>query len=266
MKKTVLATLSMAAALASAQTYLTPPQAGLMRDAANSLRPVYGIAGNFVVGDQVLGPVISAAYSGSYGLVKTSSAILVIDKTGSIVANTATADGPALFAFTLAGEPSLVYLPAAGTLLAWNAGAFGAVPFDPTTLAANAVLSIATPPGGDATIIVQRDDGLWDVQIDLATGAIDAQTAIPGIVAPVVMLATGELVYSETDGINGAAIVLRAPDGSERHISASLPASFEFEQMDLNWIQLRDLAAGQQFAIRITQNREQFYQLPEVGQ
>ena len=110
-------------------------------------------------------------------------------------------------------------------------------------------------------MIVQRDDGLWDVRLQLATGQIDAQTAITGVTAPVVMLASGELVYANADGI-----VVRHRGGSERHISSQLPASFALQQMGDGWIQLRDLTGGRQFAIRITRNRDQFYQLPESRQ
>jgi hypothetical protein len=59
---------------------------------------------------------------------------------------------------------------------------------------------------------------------------------------------------------------LRKPDGSERHIRTPLPAAFEFEQMGRDWIQVRDLAGGSQFAVRVTESREQSYQLPEVAQ
>jgi hypothetical protein len=45
--RAILATFLMAAGMAWAQTSLTPPQVGFMRDAADSLRPVYGIAGDF---------------------------------------------------------------------------------------------------------------------------------------------------------------------------------------------------------------------------
>ena len=110
-------------------------------------------------------------------------------------------------------------------------------------------------------MIVQRDDELWDVRVQLATGEIDAQTALLGVSAPVLMLSTGELVYSDANGI-----VLRKTDSSERHISAQLPASFALQQMGEGWIQLQDLAGGRQFAIRIAQNREQSYQLPGVDQ
>lgn len=232
-----------------------------MRDATDSLRPVYGIAGNFLLGDAVAIGVISAAHSGSSGWLKTSSTIAVFDKTGSIVASADAPDGPALFAFARTGESALAYITAANALLVWNAGALNAVSFDATALGASAVLSIASPDSDHAAMIVQRDDGLWDVRVQLATGEIDAQTALLGIAAPVLMLSTGEVVYSDSDGI-----VLRKTDGSERHISAQLPASFAFQQMGEGWIQVQDLAGGRQFAIRIAQNREQSYQLPEVDQ
>ena len=260
MTRAILATFSIVAGVVCAQT-LSPPQVGFLQDTTNSFRPAYGIAGNFLLGDPVSGGVVSAAYSGSYGLIKTGSAVIVTDRAGSILASNSQPDGPALFAFTGAGEPALIFIPAANTLLAWDGAAFNPVRFDPTTLSANAILSIAAPHPGQAAIIVQRDDGLCDVRIDLATGDLVAQTAIPGVTAPALMLANGDLVYADGNGI-----VLRKRDGSEHHITAQLPASFALQQMGDGWIQLRDLGSSRQFAIRITQNHEQYYQLPERGQ
>jgi len=254
--RAILATLSLMAGVAYAQT-LSPPQVGFLQDAANSFRPVYGIAGNFLPGDPVAGGVVSAAYSGSYGLIKTSSAVIVTDRAGLLAASNSQPDGPALFAFRRSGEPALAYMPAANALLAWDGATFHPVPFD-LTIAASAILSIAAPNPSQATIIVQRDDGLCDVRIDLATGDLVAQTALPGVAAPALMLANGDLVYADGNGI-----MLRKRDGSEQHISAQLPASFALQQMGDGWIQLRDLGSSRQFAIRVTQNREQYYQLPE---
>jgi len=259
--KALLATLSFVAGAAWAQTGLTPPRVGFMQDAANSFRPVDGIAGNFLPGDPVALGVVSAAYSGAYGLFKTSSAVVVTDRVGSIVATNSQPDGPALFAFTRAGEPALIFVPAANLLLAWDGTTFNPVSFDPTTLSASAILSIAAPRPGQAAMIVQRDDGLCDLRVDLATGDIKAQTAIPGVTAPALMLANGDLVYADGHGI-----VLRKPDGPEQHIIAQLPVSFALQQMGEGWIQLRDLGSGRQFAIRVIQNREQYYQLPESRQ
>jgi hypothetical protein len=260
MIRTILAVLSMTVA-AWGQTALTAPQAGLIRDTAHSLRPVYGIAGNFLLGDPVATGVVSATYSGLYGLIKTDSTVAVIDRAGSIAASIAAPEGTALFAFARIGDSALAYLSASDKLLVWDGRAFETVPFSPTMLAGSAVVAIAAPDSEHAALIVQRDDGLWDVRMQLATGEVDAQTAIENVAAPVLMLATGELIYSDGNGL-----VIRRPDGSERHVDAQLPTSFEFQQMGQDWIQLRDLAGGRHFAIRITPNREQSYQLPEVDQ
>ena len=261
MKRAMLAVLSIAAGAAWAQTTLTPPLVGFMRDALDSVHPVYGLAGNFLVGDPVASGIVSAAFSGSYGLLKTANAVVVIDRTAAVVASSGASDGPALFALARTGEPALAYLPGPGALLAWKAGTFQAIAFDPVALAAKAVLSIAVPDSDHAALIVQRDDGLWDVRILLATGEIDSQTAISGVAAPAMMVATGELLYSDADGI-----VIRNADGSERHVAAQLPDSFTLEQMGDGWIQLQDPAGGQQFAVCIGLHREQIYQLPEVSQ
>ena len=261
MTRTILATLSIAAGVACAQTSLTSPQVGFMLDAANSVRPVYGLAGNFLVGDPVAVGVVSAEFSGSYGLLKTANAVVVKDRTGAVSANSDAPDGPALFAFARTGEPALAYLPRTGALLAWKDGTFQAIFFDPSALAANAVHSIAAPDSDHAALIVQRDDGLWDLRVLLATGEVDSQTAIGGVAPPALMLATGELVYTD-----GSGIVIRNAEGSERRVPAQLPVSFALAQMGDGWIQLQDLAGGEQFAVRIALNREQIYQLPEVGQ
>ena len=259
--KAIFATLSIAAGAAWAQTALTAPQAGFMQDASNSVRPVYGIAGSFLLGEPVCSGVLSAAFSGSFGLVKTASAVALLDSSGAIVTSIDAPDGPALFAFARSGAPALAYLTATNTLLSWSDGSFAAVPFDVTTLAAAPVVAVGAPDSDHAAMILQRDDGLWEIRVRLSTGEIDAQAAIPGVIAPVLMLAGGALVYADANGM-----VVRKRDGTERHIGVPMPASVALEPMGDGWIQLRDLASGQQFAIRMAENREQSYQLPEVDQ
>lgn len=249
------------AAAAWAQVSLAPPQVGFMQDGAGSLRPVYGMAGNFLVGDALAVNVISSASSGSFSLVKTASKLLAIDGQGNIVASVDAPDGAAVFAFSQRSELALAYVLDANTMAAWRAGAFETVPFDAASLPNSTVLSIAAPDSEHAALIVQSQDGLHDLRILLSTGQIDSQTALEGITAPVLMLATGELVSSDLNGI-----VIRRPDGSERRIAAQLPQNFAFEQLGDGWIELRDLTSALAFAVRISDGREQLYQLPEVDQ
>src|SRR5260221_14688765 len=59
---------------------IATPQIGFMQDGGNALRPVYGIAGNFVLGDSSAADVQAASFSGSFGMLKTASTLIVIDR------------------------------------------------------------------------------------------------------------------------------------------------------------------------------------------
>ncbi|MBZ5611946.1 MAG: hypothetical protein LAP38_27100 [Acidobacteriia bacterium] len=258
--KTVLLSLTLAA-IASTQPALSPPQVGFLQDSANSLRPVFGIAGNFLMGDSTASDVVAAAFSGSFGILKTDSALIVTDRQGQRIATQDAPAGQALFAFSREGSPALAYFPDSNLLLAWNGGSFQLTYFDWSAFPAAAVRAIASSDLSHASFIVQRDDGLWDLQVLLATGQLDSQAALPGVKAPVLMPATGELVYSDAQGI-----VVRRLDGSEVHVNAQLPASFSLRQMGDGWVEIQDLDGCAQFAARITAGQEGFYRLPEVEQ
>ena len=232
-----------------------------MQDGGNSFRPVYGIAGNFLVGDPAASSVVSAAFSGLFGMLKTDSTLVVTGTRGQAIASQDAPPGPALFAFSADGSPALAYFPGGDLLLAWNGGGFQLVLFDWSAFPGNAVQSIALPDPGHAAMIVKRDDGLWDVRILLATGEIDSQSALPGVSAPVLMLATGDLVYSDANGF-----VIRRLDGSEIHVDAQVPVNSSLQQMGDGWVQVWAPGGCPQLALRITLGREGVYALPEEGQ
>jgi hypothetical protein len=258
--KTILITLAFAAA-ACAQPALAPPQIGFLLDGAGSLRPLYGIAGNFVLGDSAADGVVSAAFSGTFAVLKTDSALIVTDPAGHALTTTGTPVGPAAFAFTKAGIPAFAYLPQSNLLLMWNATGFQTVVFDCGAFPAGAVQSISAPDPAHVAFFVQQSDGLWDVRVLLATGEVDSQTALPGVTAPALALASGDVLYGDANGI-----VLRGTAASETHLAATLPANFSLQQMGDGWVQIRDLEGGAQFAVRVTPGREGFYALPEVNQ
>jgi hypothetical protein len=237
-------------ASAMAQSGIRPPQLGFA-NADGTLRPVYGVAGNFILGPSVRGRVISEAFSGSLGLLKTETTLVAFGKQGQVLATMNTAAGPALFAFSPDGLAALAYVLSSKTLVEFNAGQLEAMPFhsEPDT-----VLAIALPDAFEASLIVQREDGIWEIRSS-------SQRALVNVTAPLLALPSGELVFSDAQGI-----VLRKPDNSEVHITARLPAKFSLQQMDGEWVQLRDLATARQFAIRVKTGREAFYQLPEARQ
>ncbi len=233
-----------------AQHALTPPQVGFLVDSQSRVYPVNGLAGNFVLGRAAGSGIISAAFSGVFRLLKTNSALSVVNQQGRIVARTNAPPGPALFAFSADGSPALAYYPQSKTLQMWDGREFRPGPeFDQD------VLSV----GSLGEVVIQRGGELWQLQVDLQSGAIVSQAALPGIAAPVLLLAGGELVYRNLQGL-----VIRRIDGSEKQIAAHLPPNLAFSLMGRTWVQITDLATGRLSALNVQPEHEAYYLLPEV--
>ncbi len=116
-----------------AQSGITPPRVGYIRDEAGALRPVYGLAGSFVLGRPInKRPVISAAFSGRLGLAKTAAALYAFDREGQRLGRLAAADGPAQFVFSPDGSEAIVFLPDTSEWFRWRDGGFQPVPIENT--------------------------------------------------------------------------------------------------------------------------------------
>jgi len=249
MKQLLIAAILVASA--AAQPAIRPPQMGFAGQADGTLRPVYGVAGNFILGPSVKAKVISQAFSGSLGLLKTAATLEAFDAQGRVLASMDTVAGPALFAFSADGVTALAYIETSDTLVEWRDGRFGAVQFRPEP---GPVVAIAMPNAFEAALIIARNGDLWELRAS-------SLKALPKVTAPVLVLASGGLLFKDTNGI-----VLRKPDNSEVHIAGQLPAKFSLEQMDQGWVQLSDVDGARRFAIRVSPGHEGFYQLPEAGQ
>ena len=253
-----IAAVSLFAHALFAQPGLAPPQIGIAADASGALRPLFGITGNFVWGDAITGSVNSAAFSGRFGLVKTDAALVVLDQKGRKLSSVDSGPGEALFAFSADGFPALAYT--AGALFQWTDGAFQQVSFDPLNIE-GAIASVFSAGSDHAGLLVQNDQGLWDVRLNLASGVIDQQTAITDLIGPAMRLPSGDIVSNEPTGV----VILRQ-DGTEVHLAAQLPASFSLSQIGEAWVQLTDDENTVQFAIRVSPGGEAIFQLPGADQ
>ncbi|HTS49589.1 MAG TPA: hypothetical protein VMH05_16665 [Bryobacteraceae bacterium] len=251
----------MLAAAVCAQPALAPPQVGFLRDGANSFRPVFGIAGNFVLGGAAFSGVASAAYSGSFGLVKTDTSVIAVDSLGKVLASMDAPTGPAAFAFFSDGSPAFVYLSSANLLFEWYGTGFQMVPFDCQLFPPSAVLGISAPDRAHVAFLIERNGGLREFRLLVESGQPDSQIFLGRVNTPALRLASGELVYTDSNGV-----VIRKADATEIHLNAQLPARFSLAQMGAGWVALSDLGSSVRFAIRVTPGRESLYFLPEVSQ
>jgi hypothetical protein len=254
--------LLLPAAIASAQPEVSPPQVGFIEDGARALRPVFGIASNFILGTPVAANVVTQVFSGSLGLLKTGSSLTAFDPQGTPIASVDAEPGPALFAFSPARDTALIYLPSSNSLIEWRGGRFASVPVDCPGTRGSAVLALAFPNPFEALFIVEKRvfrgaGDLWEMRLPLNPPGIPSQKALPGVRAPVLVLPSGDLVYSAS-----GTLTIQRSDASQVQIAGRVPARFSLQQMSRDWIELADLEGSDRFAIHIAPGQERLYRLP----
>ena len=244
---TRLLAITIFAVSASAQSGITAPSLGFIRDPQGSFRAVSGLGGNFLLSDSSADGIDSAAFSGSSGFLKTGSRLDVLERQGDVIFSVDVPDGPVLFAFSSRGGPALVFLPSSATLLRWTGAALEPVPLDAVRIGGT-VLAIAAP----STLVVQRDDGVWLMQSDF-------EALLPDVQAPLFLAPSGDMVFSEPGGI-----VIRRAGSSDLHLATPFTPG-AFVQFADGWLQATDAdpASARMLAIRITPEREQVFELPQ---
>jgi hypothetical protein len=251
MMKNGLIALLLTCAAALAQTAISLPSVGMVRDSGGSVQAVNGIAGSFLLADTGLSKAISAAFSGSAGLIKTDTEVLVLDASYQVTTRYDAISGPALFAFDASGAPAFAYY--SETLFRFHGGNL-----EPVNWSGDAV-AIALAGRRSATVLVQRDARLWNVRLSLASGEIEYEGLLAGVSGPAALLSDA-IVY--TDGND---VVVRDDAGAERRVAAGIQVDY-FEQLGKDWLAIREAGGGRLFALRVRPEGLDLYQVPEVEQ
>jgi len=254
MKREILI-LVLASGSILAQPSLLPPRVGLTRDASNSLRPVFGTAGNFILGAVERENVLSAACSGRAGMAKTDEEVLILNEEGRTVARLEVGGGPALFAFRVDGRPGLVYLQGAGELVRWEGGRLEPAAWDPVD-ADGEVVALAVNSDERFSAVVQREGGLWLLEMAASSGRVLSQMRLPGASLPLHLRQDGTQVFAEESGL-----VIRTRRGEQRWLALPAPAE-SLEEMGEGWLRVVTGAATRSFALRFRPDGEDLYQLP----
>ena len=123
------ALLAFAATLSGllAQSGISPPLAGYVKDNGGALRPVYGVAGNLVLGKPIAEGVISVAFSGRIGLAKTSDSLYAFDPQGQPLGRMDAPEGPARFFVPAGGMVAQACLSGTSESIVWKDGGFQSV-------------------------------------------------------------------------------------------------------------------------------------------
>ena len=243
------------AVIASGQSGIVPPLAGLVRDPGGNLRPVLGVAGSFITGGILSTQVESVSFSGDLGFVKTADSIQVLDAAGGLISEQTAPPGPALFAISPCGREAVAFLPATGEWWRWSHGGFRPLSVEPD-LAGSDVLALALPARDRLSLVIRTGGATSLAELQLRTGWVHAGAPLDGASVPALLRADGTLLFTWDDALS-----LRTATGEQRRIELSCtPAGIA--EMGREWIHITSECG--QFALRLSAEGDEIYRLPEV--
>jgi hypothetical protein len=247
--------VALSATMAWGQPGPTAPTAGVVRDAKDAMRMVWGVRGNFLLSPPMLEATRTVAFSGRFAMVKTASEILVLDASMRAVARAPTKDGPALLAFTRDGAPLLAYVPSAGLTYRWLGNRLVSAPRWKQDLTGKLVALAASEPG-TVTVIVERAGSLWLLKRTERDGRVVHEAPMPGIQAPVYLHDDGTLIFAS----EGCLVVRRLVGFDQR---LRLPVAVTgFERMCGSWVHVEGGGRSPGFAVHLDEAGAELFALP----
>jgi len=236
-----------------AQWQAGAPRIGCVLDPNGGLRPLWGIAGNFVAGERLAEGVISAACRDGRAVVKLDGELLLVDERGVVSGRWQAPPGPALFAHDAAGRPALVYFPEEGLLCRLRGEGL-----EPLRSFEDEVAAIAWLGQDKALRAVRRHGGIELVEFAPHDPASDVPVQTLPWDGPVLALEGGRLLLGDR-----SQLLLRQADGSFR--SYPMPALVTgLRTLGDGWVEVELAARPQRIAVRIAGEEVALFALPEV--
>ncbi len=246
--------LALSCAWAWSQARVSVPWVGFLQDGEGRLRPVYGVAGNFLPGGSLLEGVVSLAGSARGTLVKRERDLLWLDEAARVKGRWEAPPGEALFGFTPAGEPALVYFTATGGLFRIEAEGLR-----PVLATDDRVLSVGWAGDDRAALVVEEAGRLRLRLVATAGGWVASEVELGADSGPALLTAEGAMVLAP-----GAELIVRPADGAEWRLGLPAPAH-SLRQLGEGWVEVRLAGEAGRLALRLSQEGGRLYRLPEVG-
>ena len=260
-----IALLLWCAASATAESNFGPPVLGVARDARRQLRPVYGVAGNFVLRGAIPEDALNWAFAGAGGgLIKTDAQLLTLDSGGRVTTRHPAPQGDAVLSAGAAFFP--------GTSELWLIGAHPdrKIRIAPDALGGD-VVALGVLNGRSVPLAVCRGSRVWLVTLnvtssDVTSSAVTRETLAPGVIGD--QGCAGALLWLDGNFLLATAreLTIQTAAGDERHVPLAggvHGARPELHRAGERWVQV-EAAGASPLLLLITGDGEQLYQLPAV--
>jgi hypothetical protein len=255
-KSQIFVSLAISTCLAGClQAQVSAPELGIVRYADNTVRPIYGVEANLIVGKQLFPFADAVSFSEFGGLVAAKGHIRLISRRGSLIREYYTNERKPLLNVDGALTTAIAYLPSREALLHWSGKSFvltqldaGSFPGTPTSVqmhGAHSARLLATTAHGTVS----------EITISLDTGQLTSVKFLPGIRGPA-FLQQSFVLFRDKQGLE-----IEAPDGNRRTVSVP-SRDFTVERMSSDWLHLTSPSTQQSWVLHLNSSALQLSEMP----
>ncbi|MBV9303797.1 MAG: hypothetical protein JOY62_17725 [Acidobacteriaceae bacterium] len=236
------------------------PKIGFVRYADGTARAVYGLANNFITGEQIFASTDAVAFSASGGLVASHGNIHLIGPTGAVFGEYGSSETHPLLNIDGNLTTAIAYLPREQVLLRWDGKSLSPVQLSTAGLSGT-VTSVDVLNTHEAELLVATSDGnISELAVSLDTGETTSVKLLPGIKGPAVLYHSWVL-FQDKDGLE-----IEAANGTRRTVTLSHDAASQndlvIERMAADWLHVISQTTKQSWALHLNSRVAEWAELP----
>lgn len=241
----------------AANCQLATPSVGYVRYASGDVRSIYGLQGNYIVGDSPLSSAEAVSFSEAGGLILRSGTLVLVDSKLATVATAEVHESSALLRIDDAPETAVAWLPGARALVHWNGKSLAAASLS-SIGERDTVTSVRKLDANTASLLVSKPDGtLARHRISLRTGELKSSLAVPAACNST--WEDGSRIFCFSD----RKLSVLSPVGDIlQAFPLPVDGSIAIEQASARCLHLSGRTAGEDWLLHLDDKDLQLYQLP----
>jgi hypothetical protein len=243
------------AGLLSAQVSI--PEVGLVRYTDHTVRPIYGVPANFIVGTTLFDHADAASFSDSGGLVSTNGGIEVVTRDGTVLGRYDSGETAPLLSIESDLETAIAWLPTQHVLLHWNGKAFVSTQVEDPPSGTVTSIQLASPNTAKL-LITDPEKHVSEATVSLETGDVISSDLLPGVQGPAFRRHSA-LVFRDSQGLE-----IESPGGNRQTLPLDA-SDISIERMSSDWLHLFSQATGQHWALYMSRSAPHLSALPAAG-
>jgi hypothetical protein len=260
MKRLVVGSWALLAAVSMVHAQLSVPQLGVARFFDGSVHPIRGVAANLIVDSRTIATADGASFSDSAGLTSSNGLIRLISPNGTVLGEYPSGEAQPVLNVDTGAQTAAAWLPSRHILLRWDGAQFLETPIDDSSFSGG-VTFVSVPSNKLAQFFVTRtDSSVAQISVALPSGRVTSSDLQPGALGRV-FTQQGWVLMQDSWGL-----VAERTGGNRQTIQLSQqalpPNDLTMERMSNHWLHVSSRSKGTDWALYLDSTKLNISLLP----